>query len=166
MPDSAEADLLMGDLRDNPPNSPIGEALADTLNTPLNEEFYEKAATILEEAVAFVVQDLLEENAELHDMVHQMVLDKVFDQFTVGLTLFQKERLRNACVNVDLDPENPFEDWEAHLTKVKAAMFPSVPSDTGFEAEGIEPEFHGSAKLHDPSMAVYNKTAGWLAGKR
>ena len=85
----------------------------------------------------FVVQDLLEENAELHDMVHQMVLDKVFDQFTVGLTLSQKERLRNACVNVDLDPENPFEDWEAHLTSVKAAMFPSVPSDTGFEDRGI-----------------------------
>ena len=76
----------------------------------ISPEVFEALETVLTETVARrFLEDVLQENEEMMETQYEVLLDKIFDEYTRGLSEYTKDKMRRISDDfITLDNLNPF----------------------------------------------------------
>jgi hypothetical protein len=148
--------------------SRVKEVLTESVREEvgISPEVFEALEGVMVEAVSKVLDDVLAENEELMAANYSLMLDQIFDEFTRGLSLVQKDKLYRLQDSFDLNHENPFEDYRLKLADMVDAMTPAkVPSKSNFHDESFNPQ-EDRATYEDPIVKHYAAVSNWVAESR
>jgi hypothetical protein len=129
----------------------------------LSSEVYEAMESVLVGCCSAILNDVLQENEEIMEMNYEMMLDRIFDDFTRGLTVFQKDKLRRVADELNLDPADPFEDYRMKLGNLMDDMYPRKYSHSNLPEEYFEHTERTSDYSTDPSVAAAVQVSKWIS---
>jgi hypothetical protein len=128
----------------------------------LSPEVYEAMESVLVECCSAILNDVLQENEEIMAMNYDIMLDQIFDDFTRGLTQFQKERMRRVSDELHLDPADPFEDYRMKLGNLVDDMFPRKHAPSNLPDEFFEHTERRTNYTTDPDVAAAVEVSKWI----
>jgi hypothetical protein len=129
----------------------------------LSPEVYEAMESVLVGCCSAILNDVLQENEEIMEMSYEMMLDRIFDDFTRGLTEFQKGKLRRVADELNLDPADPFEDYRMKLGNLMDDLYPRKYSNSNLPDEYFEHTERRSDYSTDPNVAAAVQVSKWIS---
>lgn len=102
---------------------------------PHEQEMSEQLLTVFEKVIEvrmnYELEHLVAEREELRNLNQELTeavtgyaLDQIFDDVTAGLSLLQKEKLRDFAADIAIDEDNPLPDFQAKVEKLRDQLCP------------------------------------------